>query len=139
MRIDVFTVSGCPHRLLAMTRLREAIDHSGVDAAVVERVIDDTAITTCPRCGVAVRVVLRGGEPSAEPELRLWLPGGPCSHLIDDFCRHANLYCSPGHLGSVVPASQPGQAVDVAAAAAIGRTSWREVAELTQHLTEERP
>jgi hypothetical protein len=41
MRIDVLTVSGCPHRLLAMTRLREAIDHSGIDAAVVERVIGD--------------------------------------------------------------------------------------------------
>jgi hypothetical protein len=41
MRIDVLTVSGCPHRWPAVTRLREAIHRSGVDAVVVERLIDD--------------------------------------------------------------------------------------------------
>jgi Alkylmercury lyase len=111
-----------------------ALDAIGVPAALA---LDATAITACPRCGVEMRVALLGGEPSAEPDLRLWLPGGPCSHLIDDFCRYANLYCSPEHLASVVPADQPGQAVDVAAAAAIGRTTWRDVAALTQDLTEE--
>jgi Alkylmercury lyase len=113
-----------------------ALDAIGIPAALA---LDATAITACPRCDVEVRVVLRGGESSAEPGVRLWLPSGPCSHLVDDFCRHANLYCSPEHLASVVPAGQPGQAVDVAAAAAIGRTSWHDVAELTQHLTEEGP
>jgi hypothetical protein len=41
MRIDVLTVSGCPHRVLAMTRVQEALDRSGVDAIVTERIIDD--------------------------------------------------------------------------------------------------
>lgn len=44
MRIDVLTVTGCPLRALAMARVREALDRSGLDAAIVERVIDDPAI-----------------------------------------------------------------------------------------------
>jgi hypothetical protein len=58
----------------------------------------------------------------------LWLPGGPCSHLVEDFCRHANLYCSRDHLTAVVPPDRTGQTVDVGEAAAIGRLSWRDVA-----------
>ena len=76
-----------------------------------------------------------GRHARARPDVCLWLPGGPCSHLVEDFCRHANLYCSRDHLTAVVPPDRPGRAVDVAEAAAIGRitgatsprpgSSWR--------------
>jgi hypothetical protein len=112
-----------------------ALDAIGIPAALL---LDATAITACPCCGVELRVPVRAGDPSAEPDVRLWLPSGPCSHLVEDFCRHANLYCSTTHLTSVVPRDQPGQAIDVAAAAAIGRATWRDVAALGQDLTRER-
>jgi hypothetical protein len=41
MRIEVLTVSGCPHRPLALTRLRDALDVAELDTIVVERVVDD--------------------------------------------------------------------------------------------------
>jgi hypothetical protein len=73
MRIDVFTVSGCPHRLLAMTRLREAIDHSGVDAAVVERVIDDPGIAATVGMAGSPTILVEGrdlfGSAGSEPSI----------------------------------------------------------------------
>ena len=108
-----------------------ALDAIGIPAALV---LDATAVTACPCCGDELRVSLRAGHPSADPDVRLWLPAGPCSHLVEDFCRHTNLYCNPAHLASVVPPDQPGQAIDVAAAAATGRPTWRDVAAAKQDL-----
>ena len=106
-----------------------ALDAIGIPAALL---LDATAVTACPCCGAELRVVLRAGDPSAETDLRLWLPAGPCTHLVEEFCRHTNLYCNHAHLASVVPPDQPGRAIDVTEAAAIGRTTWRDVAEVSQ-------
>jgi hypothetical protein len=113
-----------------------ALDAIGIPAALG---LDAAAVTACAWCGVELRVVLWAGDPSADPDVRLWLPTGPCSHLVEDFCRHTNLYCNPAHRASVVPPDQPGQAIDVAEAAAIGRTTWRDVAAISQDLIGERP
>ncbi len=111
-----------------------ALDAIGIPAAVA---LDATAVTTCPHCSVELRVVIQAGHASALPDVCLWLPGGPCSHLVEDFCRHANLYCSRDHLMAVVPPDRPGRAVDVAEAAAIGRINWRDVAAARQLLEEQ--
>ena len=102
-----------------------ALDAIGIPAAVA---LDATAVTTCPHCGRELRVMIQAGHASARPDVRLWLPGGPCAHLVEDFCQHANLYCSRDHLTAVVTSNRPGRAVDVNEAAAIGRTTWRDVA-----------
>ena len=108
-----------------------ALDAIGIPAALT---LTATAVTACPHCGSELRVLLEAGRARAHPDVFLWLPGGPCSHLVEDFCRHANLYCSRDHLTAVVPPDRPGQAVDVAEAAAIGRLIWRDVAAAGQLL-----
>jgi len=91
--------------------------------------IDATAVTSCPTCEVELRVELREGEPvDTEERLRLWLPQGRCDHLVEDFCSHANLYCTSEHLAATVPKGSPGRIVAVADAAAIGRQTWDDAA-----------
>lgn len=111
-----------------------ALDAIGIPAALA---LDASAVTTCPCCGVELRVGLQAGDPDASADMRLWLPGGSCIHLVDDFCRHANLYCGAEHLASVVPTSQAGRAIEVAEAASIGRSTWRDVAAAMQAIDEE--
>jgi hypothetical protein len=74
-----------------------ALDAIGIPAALG---IDAIAATSCPTCGAELKVVLRGGAPVGADEYRLWIPGGQCVHLVEDFCRHANLFCSDEHLGA---------------------------------------
>ncbi len=102
-----------------------AFDAVGIPAALA---IDAAAVTSCPACGTALRVVVRAGVPQDKGRHRLWLPGGECAHLVEDFCRHANLYCDADHLASVVRAGTPGTAVTVTEAAAMGRAAWDDVA-----------
>jgi hypothetical protein len=102
------------------------LDAIGIPAALA---IDATAVTSCPTCDVELRVELREGEPvGTEEPLRLWLPEGRCDHLVEDFCSHANLYCTSEHLAATVPKGSPGRIVAVADAAAIGRQTWDDAA-----------
>lgn len=103
-----------------------ALDAIGIPAALA---IDATAVTSCPTCDIELRVELREGEPvDTEEPLRLWLPEGRCDHLVEDFCSHANLYCTSEHLAATVPKGSPGRIVAVADAAAIGRQTWDDAA-----------
>jgi hypothetical protein len=103
-----------------------ALDAIGIPAALA---IDATAVTSCPTCDVELRVELCQGEPvDTEEPLRLWLPEGICDHLVEDFCDHANLYCSPEHLSATVPKGSPGRIATVADAVAIGRQTWDDAA-----------
>jgi hypothetical protein len=103
-----------------------ALDAIGIPAALA---IDATAVTSCPTCDVELRVELRESEPvDTEEPLRLWLPEGRCDHLVQDFCNHANLYCTSEHLTATVPKGSPGRIVTVADAAAIGRQTWDDAA-----------
>jgi alkylmercury lyase len=102
-----------------------AFDAVGIPAALA---IDAVAVTCCPACGTALRVVIRGGVPEDDARFRLWLPGGECTNLVEDFCHHANLYCDADHLGAVVGSGTPGTAVTVTEAAAMGLATWDDVA-----------
>ena len=104
-----------------------ALDAIGIPAALGLAAI---AITSCPACGNELRVTLNQGEPEDTHDFRLWLPGGPCAHLVDDFCCHTNLFCSAEHLASVVPPDSAGRVVTVTEAAMIGRSTWRDVADV---------
>jgi hypothetical protein len=63
MRIDVLTVSGCPHWVLAMTRIQEAIDRSGVDAIVAERIIDDATKAATMGMAGSPTILVDGRDP----------------------------------------------------------------------------
>jgi Alkylmercury lyase len=101
-----------------------ALDAIGIPAALA---LDAAVLTTCPACGAALRVALHGGIPADDGDMRLWLPGGQCTHLVEDFCRHANLYCTADHVAAKVASGTPGLAVTVTDAAAIGRVEWADV------------
>jgi alkylmercury lyase len=102
-----------------------ALDAIGIPAALA---IDATAVTSCPTCGLELAVVLRGGDPVDTPGAwRLWLPEGPCDHLVEDFCNHANLYCSAAHLIATADMEQ-GRELTVADVVPIGRDTWADVA-----------
>jgi alkylmercury lyase len=103
-----------------------AFDAIGIPAALA---LDAAAVTTCPACGAVLRVSLHGGVPAANDDMRLWVPGGQCAHLVEDFCRHANLYCTADHVASEVAPGTPGWAVTVTHAAGIGRAEWADVPE----------
>ena len=63
MKIDVLTVSGCPHRPLAVTRLLDAIERSGVEASVVERVIDDPEVAATLGMAGSPTILVDGRDP----------------------------------------------------------------------------
>jgi len=101
-----------------------AYDAVGIPAALG---LDGRAVTACPTCGEYLVVGLAGGTPTGAGQLRLWFPDNGCAHLVEDFCRHANLYCGADHLEAAAPAS-PGRMITVAEAADLGRTTWSDVA-----------
>jgi Alkylmercury lyase len=103
-----------------------ALDAIGIPAALA---IDATAVTSCPRCGIELEVVLRGGKPVDTPAAwRLWLPEGRCDHLVEDFCNNPNLYCSNDHLTATATKAS-GRALTVADVIAIGRATWADAAD----------
>ncbi|MGQ0826536.1 MAG: organomercurial lyase [Actinomycetota bacterium] len=108
-----------------------ALDAVGVPAALG---IDAVAITDCPSCRAELHVALDGGVPRPQPSLVLWLPAGPCEHLMNDFCALANLFCSRQHLAAWhrTTGAPSGRELSLAAVAEIGRSSWADVAQ-TRH------
>ena len=101
-----------------------ALDAIGIPAALG---INASAVTCCPTCGAELRVRLVDGQPPDDAAFVLWLPGGSCEHLVEDFCNHANLYCDRDHLETAVQRT-PGQPITVADAAEIGRHTWGDAA-----------
>ena len=101
-----------------------AFDSVGIPAALE---ITATAITDCPACGQELAVEINTGTPAALPFV-VWLPRGDCADLRADFCAHADMYCSPAHLARRIDTtSTPGDAVDLADAASLGRATWADV------------
>jgi Alkylmercury lyase len=92
------------------------------------------AATTCPTCGRELVVAVTDGHlpASGGPGPLLWMPLGPCEHVMDDFCVHANLFCSPEHLDTWRPtAGDPaGEVVTLAELPALARRAWADVATL---------
>ena len=107
-----------------------AFDAIGIPAALG---INAAAVTSCPACGNELRVTLTLGEPNSVGRWCVWFPSGPCEHLVDDFCRHTNLFCNAEHLSSVVPSNAAGRVMTVTEAATIGRSTWRDIADILGH------
>jgi alkylmercury lyase len=104
-----------------------AFDCVGIPAALR---IDAEARTRCPACNRALHVPIRRGHPEAS-DIVLWLPSPTIGHLMADFCAAADLYCERGHLEQRVDATtSPGDVLDLAAAAELGRTTWADIAGL---------
>ena len=104
-----------------------AFDSVGIPAALG---LDAEARTACPACGADLRVPIRRGRPAVS-DMALWLPSPTVGHLMTDFCAAADLYCSRRHLGEVVDtARRPGDVLDLAGAAELGREAWADVAGL---------
>lgn len=68
MQIDVLTVSGCPHRSLALTRVQAAIHRGGVDAVVVERLVDDPETAAVVGMAGSPTILINGRDPFASAQ-----------------------------------------------------------------------
>ncbi len=106
-----------------------AFDSIGIPAALS---LDATAHTDCPTCGRSLTVEVRSGE-AHDDSLVLWLPAcDDRSNLINDFCASADLFCSEEHLRQrIEPRGGSGTIADLAAALALGRDTWADVADIT--------
>jgi alkylmercury lyase len=88
------------------------------------------AETTCPTCQRSLVVDVDTGRLPPAASLVLWMPTGPCDHVIDDFCAHANLFCTPEHLDTWRHAAgdPPGRAVTFTEVPTLAQRSWGDVA-----------
>jgi len=88
------------------------------------------AATTCPTCERELIVDVSDGHLPDAPMPVLWLPLGVCENVIEDFCVHANLFCSREHLDSWRDASgnQLGEVVTLADVPALARSGWADIA-----------
>jgi hypothetical protein len=122
---------------LTLRPTRHHIDHNGdthstwcaFDAVGIPTAasLDARAVTACPTCGRTLTVSIRAGT-SNQAGTVLWLPQPATGHLMREFCTHANLYCSLDHLHETVDASvQPGRAVDLPTALALGSDTWSDI------------
>jgi Alkylmercury lyase len=86
--------------------------------------------TRCPTCAVSIVLVVRDRTLVAtERTPALWHPGGPCTHVMDDFCATANLFCSTDHFERwhAQAGKPPGQALTISEAAEVGLRIWSDV------------
>jgi hypothetical protein len=88
------------------------------------------ATTTCPTCQADLVIDIDEGHLRDGLTPVLWMPLGPCEHVIDDFCVNANLFCGPDHIHTWRhAASDPhGEVVTLAEVPAIARTAWADIA-----------
>jgi hypothetical protein len=104
-----------------------AFDAVGIPSALR---LDAVVRTDCPTCGAGVTVEIGAGIPSGSDAV-LWLPRAPAANLLAEFCSSADLFCNVDHLHSRIDAGRvPGRVCDLAAAAALGRTAWADVADV---------
>lgn len=105
-----------------------AFDAIGIPAALG---LDATAHTDCPTCERLLAVPILRGDPGGAPGLVLWLPTAPCSHLRDEFCASADLYCSIQHLDANIDQNAvAGTVTSLSDAASLGRETWADVVHL---------
>jgi hypothetical protein len=103
-----------------------ALDAIGIPAALG---LDVAVRTRCPTCGATIEIPVRAGSPPHQEPRVLWLPTGPCAHLIDDFCAAANVFCDADHLERwrARAGEPPGEALTLGAVAELGRSLWSDV------------
>lgn len=102
-----------------------AFDAVGIPAALG---IDAEVASTCPTCDRELLLQVHAGEPDAQPMV-VWMPLGPCEHLMSDFCARANLFCSRQHLEDwrLVVGTPAGDAMTLDESARLGRRAWADV------------
>jgi hypothetical protein len=86
--------------------------------------------TRCPTCAATIVLVVRDRAPVAtEATPVLWHPGGQCTHVMDDFCATANLFCNADHLEHwhAQAGEPPGQTLTISEAADVGLRVWSDV------------
>ncbi|HEV8625116.1 MAG TPA: organomercurial lyase [Acidimicrobiia bacterium] len=104
-----------------------ALDAIGIPAALG---IDARARTACPTCGGELVVTLVAGQPESLTGAVLWYPetAGAWTHLVDQFCSGANLFCSLAHLHERVGAgTDSGTVMTIREVAELGREAWADV------------
>lgn len=102
-----------------------AFDSVGIPAAFG---IDAVATTDCPACHAPIEVKVLAGEPM-DCDVVQWLPAPDAtSHLMQQFCANADLYCSRAHLEATIDvAGASGRMLALAEAAELGRETWADV------------
>ena len=105
-----------------------ALDAIGIPAALR---LDAAVHTVCPTCNTGITIGVHHGSVTSTDKPRLWLPGGTCGHIMDDFCATANLFCDTEHLEqwrryAGEPAGQP---LSLDEAARHGERVWADVAD----------
>jgi alkylmercury lyase len=90
------------------------------------------ATTSCPACQRSLTIDIDAGHLPETDTPVLWMPIGPCERVIDDFCPHANLFCTGDHVerwrrGAGDP---DGQILALAQVPALARTAWADIAKL---------
>jgi DNA-binding transcriptional ArsR family regulator len=106
-----------------------ALDAIGIPIALR---LEATVHTECPTCTGELTLRARDGEAVTPTDaLRLWLPGGVCGHVMDDFCAAANLFCSTEHLEQWRhdAGGPPGRPLRLGETARQGRRVWADVAD----------
>lgn len=102
-----------------------ALDAIGIPVALE---VDADVSTSCPACGRRLSISIQAGHiEGASGTNVLFLPSAQCSsHLIDDFCSSASLFCGRDHLtlwanknGAVGVPSDLGEVEE------IGRAMWQ--------------
>jgi predicted transcriptional regulator len=104
-----------------------ALDAIGIPVALN---LDAEVRTRCPTCAATIVIAVRDRAPVAtEATPVLWHPGGPCTHVMADFCATANLFCSTDHLEQwhAQAGEPPGQALTISEAADEGLHIWSDV------------
>jgi alkylmercury lyase len=102
-----------------------AFDAIGIPAALE---VDAVAETSCPSCEQPITITVQAGAVGGGNALCLWFPSADCRHLVEDFCRHANVFCSREHLVATVGGEAAGAVLSLTEAAALGRRTWSDVA-----------
>lgn len=105
-----------------------AFDAVGIPAALS---LDALSTTDCPTCRRRLTVRVSSGAAIDGDGIALWLPAPDrSSHLRNDFCANADLYCSREHLHERVDTeSTPGRVATVEEALVAGCATWADVAD----------
>lgn len=123
---------------LTLRRTRHAFEHDGrvhhtwcgFDCVGIPAALglDATASTDCPTCGALLLIDVRSGRVD-DGDVVVWLPTpGVTSHLMNEFCASADLYCTTEHLEVRIDVERViGRTVTLADAAALGVDTWADV------------
>lgn len=123
------TTRPTPHTLVISERRLHT--WCAYDAVAIPVALGATAHieTTCPTCSRPLAVGIDAGVLPTPSTSALWLPTGPCHHVIDDFCADANLFCNPDHLDTwrTAAGDPPGFALPLADVPDLARSDWADI------------